>query len=186
MGHFYKSAWFINTPSCAYILRHSKISLDNCYKRRTGQILCEQGATSDDSNANQKGATYQRETRVPKPVNGSIQFLYVDCPTGHWTHAFLACDRRTDCLRHEQIWTGTGLDKDTVCQLPLAALFTCKNRVEHVPYSLLCDHSQDCLDSSDEDFCVHRSCSGTWQLECANRQVKRAERTDMAIIAVTD
>jgi hypothetical protein len=36
-----------------------------------------------------------------------------------------------------------------------------------VPYTLLRDHRPDCIDRSDEDFCVFRACAGGL-LPCAD------------------
>jgi hypothetical protein len=34
----------------------------------------------------------------------------------------------------------------------------CANDVQHVPYTFVCDHHDDCQDGSDEAFCVFPAC----------------------------
>ena len=38
---------------------------------------------------------------------------------------------------------------------------------EMIPFSLVCDHSSQCLDQSDEEFCVYPPCLG---FSCVNKQ----------------
>nr|KAG5710971.1 hypothetical protein BaRGS_013705 [Batillaria attramentaria] len=44
------------------------------------------------------------------------------------------------------------------------------NEIEHVPYTLVCDHRSDCKDDSDEDFCVFPPCDPFLQYHCGNKQ----------------
>ncbi|PVD34542.1 hypothetical protein C0Q70_05817 [Pomacea canaliculata] len=37
--------------------------------------------------------------------------------------------------------------------------FACIDGIRTLPFTLVCDHRYDCLDNSDEEFCVHRQCS---------------------------
>lgn len=46
-------------------------------------------------------------------------------------------------------------------------MFTCDSGVGTVHYSELCDFVPDCEDRSDENFCLHVSCS---QFTCSNVQ----------------
>ena len=93
--------------------------------------------------------------------------LFVECPDGHMTHVYLACDVHSACF---------ALDSSTSvsCPAPLTPLppsFTCNNGVQHVPYTLVCDHRSDCSDRSDERFCVFTPCNVTSQFECKNKEV---------------
>ena len=93
--------------------------------------------------------------------------LFVECPDGHMTHVYLACDVHSTCF---------ALDSSTSvsCPAPLTPLppsFTCNNGVQHVPYTLVCDHCSDCSDRSDERFCVFTPCNVTSQFQCRNQQV---------------
>nr|KAG5710982.1 hypothetical protein BaRGS_013716 [Batillaria attramentaria] len=44
------------------------------------------------------------------------------------------------------------------------------NEIEHVPYTLVCDHRSDCKDDSDEDFCVFPPCDPFLQYHCGDKQ----------------
>ena len=97
----------------------------------------------------------------------------VQCPQAHVTHTFLACDVFSHCwapvvsLRSPTLSTFS-------CPAPLSPsppYFTCANGVQHVPYSLVCDHRPDCADGSDEDFCLLPACRWLEQFDCGRQQV---------------
>ena len=92
------------------------------------------------------------------------------------THTFLACDERSSC-RSEIPDVGSSVsggswgfpfrdDCSARRGSGFPASFTCDNGVQRVPYSLLCDHRQDCRDGSDERFCVFPPCQGETPLRC--------------------
>ena len=121
--------------------------------------------------------------KPPSPANVSAGFPHVVCPSGHYTHQFLACDVQSACQPRDGPAPRDG-EVTPLCKSILATLFTCRNGVDFVPYSMVCDHNQDCLDASDEDFCVYPSCSGGWLFECANKQVSQGkERASRGIIS---
>ena len=136
-------------------------------------FLCEKEELSETPAAN-NGLSNKPQVERPKSDDDSINFSYVVCSSGHYTHRFLACDAQSHCMQRGPSRQGSGSNDALIalCMSVLDTLFTCRNGVEHVPYSLVCDHSQDCLDSSDEDFCDHPSCSGSRLFECASKQVK--------------
>ncbi|KAL8566702.1 hypothetical protein ACOMHN_050351 [Nucella lapillus] len=89
----------------------------------------------------------------------------MECPDGHVTHAFLACDEASHC------WTSKA-SVSRSCSAPLTPLppsFTCNNGVQHVPYSLVCDYIADCGDQSDEDFCHFPACQRS-DFRCGDKQ----------------
>ena len=138
-------------------------------------FLCEEDETPEQTYTSQNGAPGRRRIVLSQLSNSSAPVPHVICPSGHWTHELLACDVKSACWQHGQPGDSSGRgtrSMTSLCQSPLSVLFTCRNGVGHVPYSLVCDHSQDCLDFSDEDFCVHPSCSGSWQFECVSKQVR--------------
>ena len=49
--------------------------------------------------------------------------------------------------------------------------FQCQSETQRVPYSLVCDHRQDCLDGSDETFCTFLPCYLHYQFQRLNKQV---------------
>ena len=136
-------------------------------------FLCEKEEPSDTPTA-KNGLSRKPQVELPQSDDDSISFSHVVCFSGHYTHRFLACDAQSHCMQRGPSRQGSGSNDAlmALCISVLSTLFTCRNGVEHLPYSLVCDHSQDCLDSSDEDFCVHPSCSGSRLFECANKQVK--------------
>ncbi|KAL8597223.1 hypothetical protein ACOMHN_051536 [Nucella lapillus] len=86
------------------------------------------------------------------------------CRDNHTAHTFLACDVSTNC---------SALSPDVVLACshefsPPVPFFTCKNHMEHVPYTLVCDFRSDCCDSSDEDFCHFPACDSKTEYECAD------------------
>ena len=105
----------------------------------------------------------------------------VFCPDGSVTHMLLACDVETYCWADEEITFNSDADSWAVptsqsCPVQpvttsLPPSFQCQSERQHVPYSLVCDHRQHCLDSSDETFCVILSCQQHSQLQCLNKQV---------------
>ena len=138
----------------------------------TYHALCE----ADGTLANiQHNADVKVRLPSQSPANLSVPFPHVVCPSMHWTHELLACDVQSACFRPQGFRRdGTRDVRNRVtsqCQSPLSRLFPCRSGAGRVPYSLVCDHSRDCLDSSDEDFCVHPSCSDSGQFECVNMQV---------------
>ena len=142
---------------------------------KSEEFFCEKGETLKESFSNQNIATGMGRDPFSKLSNSSAFFTHIVCPSGHWTHKFLACDTQSDCWQSDDLGPSSGRDAISLailCQSPLSALFTCRDGVEQVAYSLVCDHSQDCLDASDEDFCVHPFCSSSWQFECNNKQVR--------------
>ena len=143
-------------------------------------FLCEKIETPKEVYRNQNSVSERRGIQLSKAGDLSVSFPHVTCPSGHWTYRFLACDIQSFCLRWHrnsgQISGSESRSLTSLCQSPLSELFTCRNGLEHVPYSLVCDHRQDCLDFSDEDFCVHPSCSSSLQFECSNKQVRNTPK----------
>ena len=141
---------------------------------RNRHLVCEKEKVFKTLTA-ENGFSGKPQFQLPEIDSDSVSFPHVVCSSGHYTHRFLACDAQSHCMQRDPSGQGSGSDETltAVCKSILDTLFTCRNGVEHVPYSLVCDHSQDCFDSSDEDICVHPPCSGGWLFECTNKQVKR-------------
>ena len=121
------------------------------------------------------------------PVNVTVlgqhrqQWSMVTCPTGHVTHAFLACDVSTSCWAEgdaifslqPETWA---LPTSQSCPAPLTMTslppsFPCDSDEWRVPFSLVCDHLRDCLDGSDETFCKFTPCSWQSLFQCQSKQV---------------
>ena len=139
---------------------HSIGVINGCNLPYDHHFLCEPG----------HGDTVTAKPRpVPPPVtrsNQTVPFPAVTCPIGHISHAFLACDAKSACF---PVSRGAGLRKHLCRAVGLnlpPPLFLCDSEVESVPYSLVCDHRHDCLDSSDENFCHVEPCGGSKAFQC--------------------
>ena len=160
-------------PSCGTLNEAGIILIAYCNNIYANHFICEAGDTQNGAHASDRSV---QGIQLPRSGNTSIHLTHVVCPSGHWTHEFLACDSQSACRPSEDlvqsIQPGKRRKTATLCQSQLSASFSCRTGAGDVPYSLVCDHSQDCLDASDEDFCVHPSCSVVSQFECTNGQVR--------------
>ena len=109
------------------------------------------------------------QIQLSPPVTRQQQTALLYCPNNSTTHTFLACDVKNAC------W-GEVYSASYSCSAPLSPhppMMTCSNGVQHVPYTLVCDHRPDCGDGSDEDFCVFPGCdiTASEQFDCGNAQV---------------
>ena len=116
----------------------------------------------------------QLSTLLPRPQN--FPFRYAVCPLGHVTHELLACDVRSSCWSDDnntrRAW-GFPWRGPCESQRNYPPSFTCADGVTHVPYSLVCNHGDDCHDGSDETFCTFPACQGQRPLQCgASAQVQ--------------
>ena len=175
MGYFYQYKYRSHAVKCATMRTAGGVFLDSCDSRSQGRsALCERDESSEMATS-QNDAPRRPGIQVPVPSDSTVDLAQTDCPSGHWTHEFLACDTQSACWQQDNVrqWRGskTRRNMTSPCQFPFSEMFTCTSGVGRVPYSLVCDHGQDCLDNSDEDFCVHPSCTNTGQFECNNRQV---------------
>ena len=173
--HVDRDTWTSRLPTCGYLPNGKSDSVYNvfsedgsgnvqarthrCDKKERAAFLCETDKVKEDGNSVIE--LPEGSATLMPPVDIS----HVVCPLGHVTHQFLACDSNTMC------WGRSG--DVTSCAAPLTLLppsFECTNTVQHVPYTLVCDYRQDCIDGSDEDFCVHALCPFDW-FQCGNGQV---------------
>ena len=161
--------------SCGQIQERTQIVLQNCNSKFIRHFLCQKDEAHEQRFANRNDISGRREFQAFKANHSSVHFPHTVCPSGHLTLDLLACDVQSHCWEPKAL-VGNAARQSAVslCQAPLLTLFTCRRGVAHVPYSLVCDHSPDCLDASDEDFCVHPSCSIREHFECINKQVKKA------------
>ena len=115
----------------------------------------------------------------------------VVCPKGHVTHAFLACDITSFCWAENNVlfslspesWASP-MSQSCPVQLAVTSLppsFPCRSQVQRIPYSLVCNHRRDCVDSSDETFCKFLPCQWQFQFQCLNKQVSLLLRLFMYI-----
>ena len=175
VGQYYRyfrpltAVWWVGIEQAGALWSFSLLKTRNVAAK-----LCEKEETLGD-HIQVHGLPETPEIQRTKPAKSPAGFPHVVCSSGHYTHDFLACDAQSACQQGDITGysSGSNADVTALCKSTLATLFTCKSEVEYVPYSLVCDHSQDCLDSSDEDFCVYPSCSGSRLFECTSGQVMR-------------
>ena len=153
-------------PDCALLARHqiNKASRDDAL---TANFLCELTAVSGVAVLEQRSNNSHQLLESNLSTNLFPKALFVECPDGHMTHVYLACDVHSACFALD-------FSISVSCPAPLTPLppsFTCNNGVQHVPYTLVCDHRSDCSDRSDERFCVITLCNVTSHFECWNQKV---------------
>jgi hypothetical protein len=137
---------------------HADLIITNCHQPKTPFYLCELPASSTSSSIpkplSKRSAVSQFTSTETRTENVSFPFPVVQCPDGHLTHTFLEGTR--DCWENERPVNGR-LDSDNVtATMPSVPLFMCKSGWQRVSYGVVCDHLDDCLDASDEDFCINR------------------------------
>ena len=166
----------VDRPLSAYMMRGGRLLMQTGLWLKSDRFLCERSQKADEPLVGLNGKPETRRIQLSKPnFSSDNNVTRIVCPSGHWAHKFLACDARSVCWQKESFLQDSGNDIErnlkSMCESALSPLFACRTGVDRVSYSLVCDHNQDCLDASDEDFCVYPSCSIAQQLECSNRQV---------------
>ncbi|KAK7088240.1 hypothetical protein V1264_022177 [Littorina saxatilis] len=148
----------------------------SCNEREEFHYLCEMAETVKAAAEMAEGLDPTIELASRSEVTLSVPF--VTCPGGHMTHAFMACDVASACWADHYGNAESeflGVPSRASCPVPvtslpmtsLPAMFTCSAGSQRVPYSLVCDHRQQCADGSDETFCVYAPCSGSTPVQCA-------------------
>ena len=156
----------VAVPDCAF-LEEDKITKYQRQKLYFASYLCEHPVTRNNT------TTVTRRKRVIQlsEIRSEEIWLnnssFITCPDAHVTHLFLACDVHSACFALDSRASVSCPAPRT----PLPPSFTCNDGVQHVPYTLVCDHRSDCSDRSDERFCVFTPCNVTSQFQCRNQQV---------------
>ena len=157
--------------------RADRLFFGCCHDTQSNNFLCEKDWIPERTDEKSNGVSERRKIKFSEPnMSPNQNFTKTVCLSGHWTRDFLACDTKSACLQNEHFMLdsecGVKSNLNSLCQSSLSTLFQCRTGVGRVSYSLVCDHRQDCLDNSDEDFCVYPLCAGAHQFECANKQVR--------------
>ena len=164
-----------SSPSCGILYISNYLSLEYlCSEVSIVNILCEmESETHLDKPSLKKGGVSDLS-----PSNETLPLPHVACPLGHVTLDFLACDVRSACWSDmvtldSDKW---GIPSVTSCAAPLTSLppsFECSSGDHVVPFSLVCNHRSDCLDSSDERFCEYPPCRAKLEMMClSSKQVR--------------
>ena len=144
----------------------------NCFERNDAHFLCEvPPAVNDHVTTTASTATVSKNIHFPAKPNftrSDFPFNVTSCPDGHVTHEMFACDAASAC------WVdAVATSRSCRSSLqPLPPSFTCTTGQDDVPYTLVCDHRPDCMDSSDESFCDFTPCDPVTQFDCGNREVR--------------
>ena len=161
---------------------HNRVLLKRCSIKTAAAYVCEfEGWPDVTSKLDAKVLIPRLSKKWLSYFNASSTSTIntITCPKDHVTHTFLACDLSSDCWSEQ---SGGHSARDGVkCSAPLRPLppsFGCRETGQYVPYTLVCDHRQDCFDGTDEDFCVFSSgdsagaflCLGKSHLRCGLSQ----------------
>ena len=145
-----------------------------CVTRLTADYLCELADEKKPVSRQKEEATGGQPVLMPVlgASTAALPVPTVVCPNRHFTHTFMAFDPASNCWQlgnsyseskswdiHDEVPYSTPL-----MQLP--PMMACDSGVQHVPYSLVCDHQQQCDDGSDESFCVFPPCSQHKPVRC--------------------
>ncbi|KAL8597265.1 hypothetical protein ACOMHN_051576 [Nucella lapillus] len=145
----------VDAPYCA-ALKDREVTMVTCDRTMDAAFLCETDFTPDHA---------ANDTLIALTPQSAWRTDHVaTCRHNHTAHTFLACDVSTNC---------SALSPDVVLACshefsPPVPFFTCRNQLEHVPYTLVCDFRSDCCDGSDEDFCHFPACDSKTEYECAD------------------
>ena len=139
-----------------------------CAKPFDADYLCE---LADGENSERAPG---QKVLLPVLVSSIAAFPVptVVCPARHFTHTFLAFDPASKCwLRGNGDAVSRSWDiykemPDRVRLMQYPPMMECDTGAQHVPYSLVCDHQQQCDDGSDESFCVFLPCPDHKPIKC--------------------
>ena len=114
---------------------------------------------------------------LPMPSKNFSQSL-VECRQGFFMFSFLACDDMNVCWakgdnteRTKDDFSGVPTrDKCPAAMTLLPPSMMCNDGIRKVVYSFVCDGRPDCVDSSDENFCVWPKCGIEAPLRCSQSQ----------------
>ena len=155
----------VSPPYCAAFDRHENhLHIIRCDRHPEADYLCEIPSATDQQS--------QSDIVLPVPVTPAITIPgMMECQDQSAAWQFLGCgvssfgraSRGTTPCPHDR------RDQDSLW-------FQCRDNGGCVPYTLVCDHRQDCADGSDEDFCVFQPCDET-QMACDDKKQVSASLT---------
>ena len=136
----------IPSPYCAALHKYSHIfKVIKCDTLKKADYLCEIPKKLDHQSQQQSGI------ELPVPAKPAVTLPGMrGCWNLETTKDFLVCEARSGIQ-----------DSPSTATCPLyrqdsdTPWFQCRDK-GCAPYTLVCDHRQDCADGSDEDFCVFK------------------------------
>ena len=122
--------------------------------------LCEDKPTERRA---QKDVSTQSVQLHSANISSSSSIRLVQCSSGHSIQLFVSCEPRSECAPVSE-------SRATSSRCP-STLFACETSRDHVSYTLVCNNRRDCLDGSDETFCVFKWDEKVTYNECDTRKV---------------
>ena len=184
----------VKQPLCGSLKKRLPFNIpfvmQHCNSNIFGYVLCELdintnlAATMTARHLLEMGHSDTNHTTLPTNLSWPLANL-ISCPAKHLTFSFLACDVLSQCyvenddVIYMEQSQGYHLPTPSACLANLTSLppsLLCESGGHRVPYTLVCDHRDDCGDDSDEDFCVFPFCDTTVSVQCSSsKQVSGAE-----------
>ena len=159
--------------------RGQTVTVKECWYEWCDGFLCEQKIQSENS-APSLPVNFPKRNESFDALPQSHPSL-VMCLARHMVYAFLACDAQSSCgvnqspgrcqvvtmdsrmkhtdNRHSRTLQGESRDTESKPEgntLMSVYMFQCHEYGGTIPYTLVCDFREDCVDRSDETFCRHR------------------------------
>ena len=160
---YYNISWSsrVSAPYCAaFDTSERQLKVIKCDTFLKAEYLCEVPTHTVQQ------SQPQQQLPVPAKPASTIAGM-IECPNQEATRHFLGCDTSSGG-RNSPDTPPCPQDRRDLDSL----WFQCRDNSGCVPYTLVCDHRQDCADGSDEDFCVFQPCDWS-QFACHNKKQVR-------------
>lgn len=181
-------AYHIQKPRINFHLKQEcfylqAVSSTQSYSPKVDAASCEKAVFASDYLCEYVEDQNARHSMLERVVYGNVNFPHLDedldldnsslvkCPSGHFTHSFLACDVQSSCWAQQDLDLGKSASCHPSLMTSVPPSYACADGVGHVPYTLVCDHRPDCNDHSDELFCIFPTCETNDNFHCGHRQV---------------
>ena len=153
-------------PACgAYTYRRMKwremfFRCDTDFYLARAYSLCEDKPTERRA---QEDVSTQSVQLHSANISSSSSIRLVQCSSGHNIQLFVSCEPRSECAPVSE-------SRATSSRCP-STLFACETSRDHVSYTMVCNNRCDCLDGSDETFCVFKWDENVTYNQCDTRKV---------------
>ena len=163
--HGYFRPW-IRYPTCGAYSDKSKKWRERVFRCHEdfhlarAYSLCEDKPTERRA---QKDVSTQSVQLQSANISSSSSIRLGQCSSGHSIQLFVSCEPRSECAPVSE-------STATSSRCP-STLFACEMSRDHVSYTLVCNNRRDCLDGSDETFCVYKWDEKVTYNQCNTRKV---------------